>query len=131
MQQRHRLLTSGSIQRALPNRLQKHTILSACRPSGIAAAYPKVVAVFISNDKQRPEGLSVLERHGRGGMKLREASNSCDKGVAQHVHAQQAGDPYCCHQPSQAQVNSGACTVHNAISAPGTWHQEDDAVAHV
>jgi len=88
MQQRHRLLTSGSIQRALPNRLQKHTILSAWRPSGIAAAYPKVVAVFISNDKQRPEGLSVLERHGRGGMKLREASNSCDKGVAQHVHAQ-------------------------------------------
>ena len=101
--------TSDVRPRALPKSSQKHSTISARRPFGIAAAYPKVVAVFISDDKQRPKGLSVLERHGCGCMKLREASDSCDKGVAQHVHAQQTGNPYCCHQPSQAQINSGAC----------------------
>ena len=79
------------------------------RVASRGAAYPEMVAVLVGDDQQRAEGLGMLERHRGRGVQLREAGHGGDEGVAQHVHAQQAGHPHRCHQPRQAQVGRRAC----------------------
>lgn len=80
-----------------------------------SCTHPEVVAILISDNQQSAEGLGIFQRHGGGGVQLGEACDGCDKGVAQHVHAEQAGYPHSRHQSRQAQINRRACMMLNHL----------------